>query len=90
MLRIITEQRGNGFHLELHGTLAEEGIVVLGEHWRSLLEKAPSAITVDLANVVFIDAHGERLLRQMAECGVDLHAAGLLNRYVIAKIAGGL
>ncbi|HTI39106.1 MAG TPA: hypothetical protein VL484_16195 [Vicinamibacterales bacterium] len=90
MLRIITEQRGNTCYLELHGAVADEGISVLDEHWRSIREKASPAITVDLANVVFIDARGERLLRLMAQCGVEFHAAGLLNQYVIEKIAGGL
>jgi hypothetical protein len=91
MLRIITEQRGNTFHLELHGTVADEGISVLDEHWRGILRGAPSAIVkVDLANVMFIDAHGQRLLQRMAQCGVEFHTAGLLNQYVIDRIAGGL
>jgi len=91
MLRIITEQRGNVFHLALHGTVADEGIAVLDEHWRGIREKAPSAaVNVDLANVMFIDAHGTRLLQRMARCGVEFHAAGLLNQYVIEKMAGGL
>jgi len=35
----------------------------------------PSAVVdVDLSNVVFIDAHGERLLRRMAQCGVAFDA----------------
>jgi hypothetical protein len=91
MLRIITEQRGNTFHLDLHGTVADEGIAVLDEHWRGIVEKVPSAVVdVDLSNVVFIDAHGERLLRRMAQCGVAFDAAGCMNRYVIERIAGGM
>jgi len=75
MLRIITEQRGNTFHLDLHGTVADEGIAVLDEHWRGIVEKVPSAVVdVDLSNVAFIDAHGERLLRRMAQCGVAFDA----------------
>jgi len=44
MLRIITEQRGNAYRLELHGTVAGEGISVLERHWLSILDEAPSAI----------------------------------------------
>ena len=89
MLRIITEQRGNTYRLELHGTVADEGIGVLERHWLSILDKAPSAIvTVGLSNVGFIDPHGERLLRRMAECGVEFDGAGCMNRYVIEKISG--
>jgi hypothetical protein len=91
MLRIITEERGNAYRLELHGTVAREGISVLERHWLSILDKAPSAIvTVGLSNADFIDQHGERLLRRMAECGVEFDGAGCMNRYVIEKISGGM
>ena len=91
MLRIITEQRGHTFHLDLHGTVADDGVAILERHWRGIVEKVPSAVVnVDLAQVVFIDAHGERLLRRMTQCGVEFNAAGCMNRYVIEKIAGGL
>jgi hypothetical protein len=90
MLRIITKQRGNTCRLELHGTVAGVGIGVLERHWLSMLDRVPSAIvTVDLSNVGFIDPDGERLLRRMAECGVEFDGAGCLNRYVIEKISGG-
>ena len=89
MLRIITEQRGNTYRLELHGTLADEGIGVLERHWLSILDKAPSAIvTVGLSNAGFIDPHGEQLLRRMGECGVEFDGSGCMNRYVIEKISG--
>ena len=90
MLRIITEQRGNTFRLDLHGTVADEGVAVLERHWCGIVEQVPSAgISVGLSNVVFIDAQGERLLRRMAQCGVEFNAAGCMNRYVIERIAGG-
>jgi hypothetical protein len=91
MLRIITEQRGSTFRLDLHGTVADEGIAILERHWRGIADKVPSAVVnVDLSNVVFIDAHGERLLRRMAQCGVAFESAGCMNRYVIERIAGGM
>ena len=91
MLRITTEQRGSAYRLELHGTIAGEGISVLERHWLSILDKVPSAIvTVGLSNADFIDPHGERLLRRMAECGVEFDGAGCMNRYVIEKISGGM
>ena len=90
MLRIITKQRGNTFLLDLHGTVADEGVAVLERHWCGIVEQVPSAgISVGLSNVVFIDAQGERLLRRMAQCGVEFNAAGCMNRYVIERIAGG-
>jgi hypothetical protein len=40
--------------------------------------------------VVFIDRDGKELLRRMAERGVTLDGAGLMNRYVIERISGGV
>jgi hypothetical protein len=89
MLRIITEQRGNTLLLDLHGTVAGEGVAILERHWRGIVEKLPSAVvSVDVANVAFIDADGERLLRRMSQSGVELNAAGCMNRYVIERIGG--
>jgi hypothetical protein len=89
MLRIITEQRGNTLLLDLHGTVAGEGVGILERHWRGIVEKVPSAaVSVGLANVVFIDADGERLLRSMSQSGVEFDAAGCMNRYVIERIGG--
>ena len=91
MLRIITTQRGTTYRLELHGSIAGEWIAVLEQHWREILHTVPSAlVTVDLSNVVFIGRDGEELLRRMAESGVKLDGSGCMNRYVIAKISGGV
>jgi hypothetical protein len=91
MLRIITKQQGTAYRLELHGTIAGEWIAVLERHWRDILNTVPSAaIAVGLSNVVFIDRDGEELLRRMVERGVNLDGTGLMNRYVIDKISGGV
>jgi hypothetical protein len=91
MLRIITEQRGKTCRMELHGTIAGEGLEVLERHWRGVLDRTPAAhITVGLTNVAFIDVAGETLLRRMAEYGVEFDGARLMNRYVMQKIAGDL
>lgn len=89
MLRIITEQRGNTFHFDLHGTIAGEGLETLERQWRAVVAVPFAVVTVGLSNVVFIDADGERLLRRMAQSGVAFEAAGCMNRYVVEKIAGG-
>jgi hypothetical protein len=36
--------------------------------------------------VDFIDADGERLLRRMAERGVDFVVSGCMNRYVVEQL----
>jgi ABC-type transporter Mla MlaB component len=91
MLRIITEQRGPTIRLELHGTIAGEWIDVLHRHWRDLLAAQPGIrVAVELSNVEFIDGAGKALLRHMAETGVEFDGTGLMNRYVIETISGGL
>ena len=91
MLRIITERRGRTIRLDLHGTIAGEWIEVLDRHWRDVLALQPAAqVAVGLSNVSFIDNAGEALLRRMAEAGVEFDGTGLMNRYVIEKISGGL
>ena len=91
MLRIITEQSGGTYRLELHGSITGDWIGVLERHWREILKAAPSAIvTVGLSNVAFIDADGEHLLRRMAQRGVEFDGAGCMNRYVIEKISRGV
>jgi len=91
MLRIITKKRGTTYQLELHGTIAGEWIALLERSWRDILNAVPSAtIAVGLSNVVFIDRDGKELLRRMAERGVKLDGAGLMNRYVIERISGGV
>ena len=91
MLRIITEQSGGTYRLELHGSITGDWIGVLERQWREIFKAAPSAIvTVGLSNVAFIDADGELLLRRMAQRGVDFDGAGCMNRYVIEKISGGV
>ena len=91
MLRIITEQHGPTIRLELHGTIAGEWIDVLHRHWRDLLAAQPGIrVAVELSNVEFIDGAGKALLRHMAETGVEFDGTGLMNRYVIETISGGL
>jgi len=91
MLRIITTQKGTRYRLELHGTIAGEWIAVLERHWRDILNAVPSAtVAIGLSNVVFISRDGQELLRRMAERGAQLDGAGLMNRYVIEKISGGV
>jgi hypothetical protein len=91
MLRIITEQGDGAYRLELHGGITGAWITVLERQWLEIRDAAPSALVrVGLSNVVFIDACGEQLLRRMARSGVAFDGAGVMNRYVIEKVTGGV
>jgi len=91
MLRIITEQSDGAYRLELHGSIAGEWIAVLERHWGEIRDAAPSApVRLGVSNVLFIDADGKQLLRRMAQSGVEFDGAGVMNRYVIEKVCGGV
>ena len=67
--------------------LGGEWVPLLEEHWRAILAHVPSAtFTVVLSDVQFIDPDGERLLRRMADAGVEFVVSGCMNRYVIEQL----
>ncbi len=91
MLRVITERQGDRYRLDLHGTLGGEGVAVLKQHWRSIMDDLPSAkVTLVLSNVDFIDRDGEQLLHRMADNHVEFVVAGCMNRYVIDSLKPGV
>ena len=91
MLRIITEQSSDGHRLELHGSIGGDWVAVLERQWREIRDADRSTrIRVDLSNVEFIDADGEQLLRRMVHAGIHMVGAGVMNRYVIGKVSGGV
>jgi hypothetical protein len=87
MLRVITERQGETYRLVLHGMLGGEWVPMLEQHWRAIVDAAPSArVTVVLSDIEFIDADGEQLLRRLGEGGVEFVVSGCMNRYVIEKL----
>ena len=89
MLRIITEQSGDGYRLELHGSISGAWIAVLERQWREIRDAGrPARIRVDASNVGFIDADGVQLFRRMVQAGIRIAGAGVMNRYVIEKVSG--
>jgi hypothetical protein len=87
MLRVITARQGDRYRLDLHGVLGGEWVPLLERHWRSIVGALRSArVTLVLSNVEFIDPDGERLLKRMADSGVEFVVAGCMNRYVIENL----
>jgi hypothetical protein len=90
MLRVITDQQGNSYRLDLHGVLGGEWVPMVEQHWRSIMRALPSAkVTLVLSNVDFIDPDGERLLERVADEGVEFVVAGCMNRYVVDNLKPG-
>jgi len=87
MLRVVTHHDGDRHSLELQGTLRGEWVPLLERHWRAIAANAAStAVTVVLSDVDFIDPDGERLLRRMADAGVQFVVSGCMNRYVVERL----
>ena len=87
MLRVNTDRLGDSYRVDLHGVLGGQWVPLLEQHWRSIMDDAPSAkVTLVLSNVDFIDPDGEQLLHRMAEGDVEFVVAGCMNRYVIDSL----
>jgi hypothetical protein len=87
MLRVITQQHEDSCRLELHGILGGEWVPLLENHWRAIVREVPFVkVTVVLSDVEFIDREGERLLRRMADGGVEFVVSGCMNRHVIEEL----
>lgn len=87
MLRVITDRQGDVNRLELQGMLGGEWVPLLERIWREVLDDVPDGrVTLVLSDVDFIDADGERLLRRMAESGVQFEVSGCMNRYVVENL----
>jgi hypothetical protein len=87
MLRVMTDWEGGVLRIKLHGMLGGEWVPLLEQVWRKVLDDVPRArIILVLSDVDFIDADGERLLRLMAESGVQFEVSGCMNRYVVDNL----
>ncbi len=87
MMRVITERSGDGYRLELHGMLRGDWVRLLEQHWRTILVAEPRTdVVVILTNVDFIDPAGARLLRRMADAGVELVVSGCMNRHLVEQL----
>jgi hypothetical protein len=87
MLRITIEKRSKDSAFKLEGRLAGPWVDELERAWSAVTAEQPSTgITVELCDVLFIDAEGRRLLERMYEQGVQLKASGCLMNSIIEEI----
>jgi hypothetical protein len=90
MLRVSYSDTADGQRWGLCGRLAGPWVEELRSSWRHARDRAPLAhAIVDLKDVVFIDEAGETLLAEMATSGVELVAAGVENKHLIASLKLG-
>jgi anti-anti-sigma regulatory factor len=88
MLRIIEEEDGRSLTFKLAGKLAGAWTPELERCWRSAIStRQPDAVSIDLAEVTFVDEAGKQLLTRMARSGVALIAADMVMKALVEQIA---
>ncbi|PYX95954.1 MAG: hypothetical protein DMG71_07580 [Acidobacteria bacterium] len=89
MLRITVTQHGDSAIIRLEGKLIDAWVEELRRCWRETLAQAEGRkIVADLGAVSFVDAPGQRLLREMHLAGTTLVGRGVLTRYLLDQIEG--
>lgn len=89
MLRITVHESPDGIVLRLEGRLAGPWVRELELCWRSAQPDVRGRIvTVDLSDVDFVDAAGQRLLGAMHVAGVKLIACTPMLAHMVADITG--
>jgi hypothetical protein len=88
MLKITTTTKERKIRLILEGKLVSPWIAELITEWNEVRASARDlTVTVDMRNVTMISEEGEQLLFQMMSEGARFIAGGILNKYVLRKLA---
>jgi len=87
MLRINVNDSPDQTSLVIEGKLMGPWVKALEACWLSIARKKPgSAVTVNLAEVSFVDDAGRELLAQMCRQGVTIIPNGLLITAIVEEI----
>lgn len=87
MLRISYENSPQGIVLKLEGGLAGPWVDEVARTWMETIGDRPSKqVTVDLSEVIFVDAEGKKLLRWMFVRGAKLSRGHLMTKYIVDQV----
>lgn len=88
MLRITLIQESELPTLKLEGKLSGPWVNELEHSWIQVLkEDGPAqSVTVDLSDVTFVDAEGQKLLKSMCQQGADLQSRSLMTQFIVNRI----
>jgi len=90
MLRITVHNDNGATRLKIEGRLMGAWARELESCWRqATAAQPPPRVIVELTDVSFVDEEGGRLLKLMAEAGVDLIATDVLMKALIEEITEG-
>jgi outer membrane protein len=88
MLRITTEKSQGKLTLTVEGKLAGPWVEALAQSWKDLrASSSHENLSVNLCGVIFIDAAGKALLKEIHKEGGRLAAVGCLNQAIVREIA---
>ena len=88
MLRITIQESAQASTFKLEGKLTGPWVRELEQAWAASNGAVPDrTLTVDLADVTFIDCAGKSLLARMHESGATLIAHSPMNRSIVDEIA---
>jgi anti-anti-sigma regulatory factor len=90
VLKIVVTETETETRVILHGQLAGQWVNELRSCWKRRRSRTVQPWVVDLNDVTFIDANGERLLRTMFKKGTQFVASGIYTRHILdmVKIKG--
>lgn len=87
MLRISFSDSPEGQSWTLCGRLAGPWVNELRACWQYARDRAPrSHAVIDLRDVTFVDAGGEKLLSEMRGAGVDFIASGVEMKHLLENL----
>ena len=88
MLRITLIKESELPTLKLEGKLSGPLVNELEHTWSEVLrEDGPArSVTVDLSDVTFVDAEGQKLLKSMFQQGADLQSRSLMTQFIAKQI----
>ncbi len=87
MLKITVESAEGTTTFKLEGKLTGPWVPELERSWHAAtMDCGGRCVKVDLSDVTYVDAEGQKLLSRMHQKGVLLQASGVLTRSIIERI----
>lgn len=88
-IRITTQRDAGAISLKLEGKLCGAAVCELRQHWQATHAEAQASaatVRVELADVIFVDAAGKRLLSEIHAQGTALCGNGLMTKALLDEL----
>lgn len=88
MLKISTEEAGEGVKLVLEGSLSGPWVAEVESAWhRTSTGRKSRVVKVDLSGVTFVSEEGKQLLEEICASGVEIASSDLLTRALADELS---